>query len=73
MPSLVTRVRSEMFRDISLTVGGVTSLEESLSLLVQPELMEGDNKVSCDACDTRRDSHRYEPILSSLITDSHLL
>jgi ubiquitin C-terminal hydrolase len=39
-----TRVRKDVFMDISLVVRGVSSIEEALALHSRPELLEGSNQ-----------------------------
>lgn len=46
--------REEPFLKIELMIRGHEQIEESLAVLVQGELMDGDNKVMCDVCQEKK-------------------
>ncbi|KAG5183595.1 hypothetical protein JKP88DRAFT_316761 [Tribonema minus] len=50
--------REDPFIALELIIRGKESIQESLAALVEGELMEGDNKVECDKCGTKKDSMR---------------
>jgi ubiquitin carboxyl-terminal hydrolase 47 len=45
-----TRIRKDIFMDISLVVRGVSSIEEALAFHSRPELLEGSNQWRCEGC-----------------------
>ncbi|OWZ18878.1 Ubiquitin-specific protease [Phytophthora megakarya] len=46
--------REEPFIRLELQIRGKESIEESLSAFVEGELMDGDNKVECELCATKK-------------------
>lgn len=46
--------REEPFIRIELQIRGKSSIEESLGSFVEGELMDGDNKVECELCNTKK-------------------
>ncbi|GMF53147.1 unnamed protein product [Phytophthora fragariaefolia] len=46
--------REEPFIRLELQIRGKESIEESLSAFVEGELMDGDNKVECELCSTKK-------------------
>eukprot|EP01132_Coremiostelium_polycephalum_P000645 gene645-798_t len=47
------RDREESFQDIPITVKGFSSLEDSLKAYVTPEILDNENKYSCETCKER--------------------
>jgi len=45
---LYGRTREDLYMDLQLVVRGVSSVEEALDNYVKPEIMDGDNKWSCE-------------------------
>merc|ERR1719502_2562635 len=50
--------RSDQFLKIELIIRGKETIEESLAELVRSELMDGDNKISCDVCQEKKATTR---------------
>lgn len=50
--------RREGFLKIELIIRGKDSIESSLGELVKSELMDGDNKISCDVCKEKKTTTR---------------
>ncbi|CAM9150961.1 unnamed protein product, partial [Phaeothamnion confervicola] len=50
--------RTDPFINLELIIRGKDSIQESLAALTEGELMEGDNKVECEECGTRKDTVR---------------
>ncbi|RLN64013.1 hypothetical protein BBJ29_002383 [Phytophthora kernoviae] len=46
--------REEPFIRLELQIRGKESIEESLTAFVEGELMDGDNKVECELCETKK-------------------
>jgi ubiquitin C-terminal hydrolase len=52
------RERQEAFRDVQLTIKGTKSVEEALQNFVEPEVMEGDNMIMCEALGGKASAHK---------------
>jgi ubiquitin carboxyl-terminal hydrolase 9/24 len=52
--------RHEAFARVELTVRGKSSLEECLATFAEGEMMDGDNKVECEECGTKKDTLRRQ-------------
>lgn len=50
--------REEAFLKCELIIRGKENIEESLEQLVEGELMNGDNKIMCEKCNTKKDTVR---------------
>jgi len=50
--------RKETFLKTELIIRGKDKIEDSLSQLVEGELMDGDNKIMCDVCNNKKDTVR---------------
>ena len=50
--------RSDNFYELDVPVRGFASLQESLTALTAPELLDGDNQYHCDRCGGKRDATR---------------
>jgi ubiquitin C-terminal hydrolase len=50
--------RSDNFYELDVPVRGFKSLDASLTSLLSPEILEGDNQFSCDRCAMKRDATR---------------
>jgi len=50
--------REEPFIKIELIIKGKESIEESLAAFVEGELMDGENKVECEGCNTKKPTVR---------------
>eukprot|EP01133_Synstelium_polycarpum_P005728 gene5728-6625_t len=45
--------REEFFQDVPVPVKGFNTLQDSLASFVTPEVLDGDNKYSCEACNEK--------------------
>ncbi|EFA79650.1 peptidase C19 family protein [Heterostelium album PN500] len=45
--------REEFYQDIPIPIKGFKTLEDSLKAFVTPEVLDGDNKYSCDDCNEK--------------------
>ena len=52
------RSQDEPFKDIILTIKGLSSVEEAIELYLKPELMNGDNQINCDELGGKVDSNK---------------
>ena len=50
--------REEPFIKVELIIKGKESIEESLAAFVEGELMDGDNQVECEGCNTKKPTVR---------------
>jgi ubiquitin C-terminal hydrolase len=50
--------RDEVFFKTEVTVRGCEKIDEALEHVVEGELMDGDNKIMCDVCNTKKDTVR---------------
>ncbi len=56
--------RSDNFYELDVPVRGFKSLDASLTTLLSPEILDGDNQFSCDRCAAKRDATRRLQIRS---------
>lgn len=71
--------REEVFLDIALSVRpfddreGFHSVEEALNAFVTPEILDGNNKYSCDKCDKKCKAHKgFKIMMVPYIVTLHL-
>jgi ubiquitin carboxyl-terminal hydrolase 7 len=50
------------YRDIELQVQNMKNLEESISSIFEPEILEGENKYQCDNCNMKTDAYLFNNI-----------
>ena len=50
--------RDEVFFKTEVTVRGCEKINDALEQVVEGELMDGDNKIMCDVCNTKKDTVR---------------
>ena len=48
------------YNNIQLEIKGCTNIEESLKKFCKIEIMDGDNKINCEKCNTKRTCHKRQ-------------